>query len=177
MYAYNYIPSGRILDELRTEALQTQAVQQGYIIAERPVDDVDKFIFQYNPERIQWSRSAEWSPMNAKGIEWPSLHYIRGNLVSVPVSLVLMDDVEGPPNPFQDLAGAIRWFNQLQYRTEELGRPPKIWYVCGALIVEAVVKSIDNEIMESFADLSPRVARIRMELEGTDLSNIPTVIW
>lgn len=175
MQLFNYIPLKSIYQKFGVEKdFLIKPKESGYLIVEPSVIEgtgQDIIPFQYFPESIRISGSANYAVMQAKGAK-PIKEYVGENFERIPLAFYLIDDVHSEvgekPIPFgeKDLNSAILYFKDLVKPSPRTNRPPIVVFDWGVFSFKGVVMDYSIEIIESYPDMTPKVVNVSLNIEG-----------
>lgn len=176
MKLINYIPLNDILDAFGlVDKYQSSSISKGVIeILPSVVNGIgsDVLLFQYNPEKLEFSGKVNYATHAGKGTK-PILEYINTELEKIPLSFVLVDDINSQededrdlPSQDSDLLTTMRIFQDLSKPTLSTNRPPKITISWGSILVTGYVIDYNIKILKTNPDLSPKIVEINLSIEG-----------
>lgn len=116
------------------------AKTKGYIINN---STNQKLVFQYNPTKVPYSRSANFSDIESPGMSYPLTQYTGGSAREFSVELFMYD------KPYTGKINTYRKFLEAllppEHNTTSFKKPPTITFCYGYFHKVCVVKSLSVE--------------------------------
>ena len=128
-------------------------------------DDGDKFDFQFNPEKFQYTRGALYADNIAPGMCYPKVQFVSGQVREFDVNLFMYDR---PIEPCGIIKNAIPWFGKFltpETNADWYHRPPTMIFCYGFWVRRCVMTNLDIEITEMDRDGTPTQANFVLTLK------------
>lgn len=135
----------------------SNATTKSYIINN---DTGEKMVFQYNPEKVPYSRSARYSDITAPGMSYPLTQYSGGEAREFSFELFMYD------NPYSGKIDSARQFLEEllppEYNTESFTKPPTFTFAYGYFVKKCVLQQlqVNDEWMDESG--SPKMTRFTL---------------
>lgn len=114
-----------------------KAKTKAYIINN---DTNAKFTFQFNPTKVPYDRSVNYSQIDSPGMSYPLTQYTGGEAREFPVELFMYDI------PYSGKIDSARKFLEdllpPEYNKGDFKRPPSITFAYGYFVKKCVVKKL-----------------------------------
>lgn len=138
---------------------------KGYLVDAE--DSSNKRKFQYNPQSMEYSRSATYAQIKAPGIQYPLIYFVSGEVEQFELELFVIDrPTTGKIN--QD----IEWCKSFlpKYRNDDFFfRPHALIYAYGNFVCKCVLTSFVAHIDEYDPSGDPWMAHLKLQLMVVDV--------
>lgn len=138
-------------------APESKAKTRCYVIKN---DTNEKFIFQYNPTSIPYSRSAKYSTIESPGMSYPLTQYAGGSIREFSFELFYYD------NPFTGKINTARKFLESllppETNKEDFTKPPSFTFAYGYFVKTLVL--VDLSVLDEWLDENGQPLQTRFTL-------------
>lgn len=119
--------------------------------------------FMFNPEVLQYTRSATYSEVASPGLSYPLTQYVRGNSIAFQIPLYIYDRAyTGAVKEWEAFLSAFLppEVNNITYK-----KPDMLTLVMGSFIKNCVLESLDINYSDFNSDLEPTEATLTLSLK------------
>lgn len=138
---------------------------KGYLVDAE--DSSNKRKFQYNPQSMEYTRSATYAQIKAPGMQYPLIYFVGGEAEQFELELFVVDrPTTGKIN--QD----IEWCKSFlpKYRNDDFFfRPHALIYAYGNFVCKCVLTSFSAHIDEYDPSGDPWLAHLKLQLMIVDV--------
>ena len=164
-----YIPKQKALDALfkgkGTINKYLNMLEKGMITTEKKIFGIDKIFFQYNPEEVELTFTANWSIKSAPAVYKAPIHYTGNSPVPFNMKLFYIDDYEDElPKGFADLNGLKQWFECFTIPVQPFNRPIVIEISMGDFNRSFIVKQVKIKDEKTYPDFTPQIVSIDLSM-------------
>lgn len=138
---------------------------KGYLVDAENMSNKRKF--QYNPQSMEYSRSATYAQVKAPGMQYPLIYFVNGEAEEFELELFVVDH----PSTGK-IREDIEWCKSFlpKYRNDDFfHRPHPLIYSYGNFVCKCVLTNFTSHIDEYGEDGEPRLAHLKLKLLIVDV--------